>query len=274
MDWHRQRTGDSMESDCEGGRGLSRASAGVAAAILSFAALAANGQQPASATPSAHTIVGLVTDSAQRPVLGAEVSLEADGRIVARVRSRANGRFEFADAPRVATLVRVRRLGYHPYSQALPVGYDAAVRELTLVLTAAVIDVAPIVVEERVDRATGRLREFYDHKRASRLGLFLEREDISRRDVSHISELLRSMRGVQVTGHQGVGNRVRVRGCRPTIWLNGLRVMDAEVDEVAHPADVDAIEIYLSIAGMPARFIDQAQRCGAIAVWTSDGEHR
>jgi hypothetical protein len=50
--------------------------------------------------------------------------------------------------------------------------------------------------------------------------------------------------------------------------------MDAEVDELAHPADVDGIEIYLSIAGMPPRFIDQSDRCGAIAVWTSDGEHR
>ena len=253
---------------------MSRASTSGAVAILSFRGVTANGQPPANAPPSSYTIMGLVTDSAQRPVLGAEVSLEADGRLVARARSRANGRFEFADAPRIATLVRVRRLGYHPYSQTLPVGYDAPVRELTLVLQAAVIDVAPVVVEERVDRTTGRLREFYQHKRASRLGLFLEREDISRRDVSHISELLRSMRGVQVTAHQGVGNRVRVRGCRPTIWLNGLRVMDVEVDEVAHPDDVDAIEIYLSFAGMPARFIDQVDKCGAIAVWTSDGEHR
>lgn len=251
---------------------MNRASATVGLAILNLTGLSAAAQQPASA-PS-YTIVGLVTDSAQRPVLGAEVSLEASGEVLARVRSRANGRFEFAHAPRLATLVRVRRLGYHPYSETLPVGYDAPVRELTLVLRAAVIDVAPVVVEERVDRTGGRLREFYQHKRANRLGVFLEREDIARRDVSQISDLMRSMRGVQITASQAGGNRVRLRGCRPTIWLNGLRVMDAEVDDVAHPADIDAIEIYLSIAGMPARFVDPAERCGAVAVWTSDGEHR
>jgi hypothetical protein len=255
---------------------LNRASPIAAVATFTLVGLSARAQQPIAATSTGtHAIVGLVTDSSQRPVFGAEVSLEADGRVLARVRSRANGRFEFLDAPQVPTLVRVRRLGYHPYSETLGAAYDpAAVRELTLVLRAAVIDVAPVVVEERVDRTAGRLREFYQHKRASRLGLFIEREDIARRDVSHISELLRSMRGVQVVAHQGVGNRVRVRGCRPTVWLNGLRVMDVEVDEVAHPADVDAIEVYLSIAGMPARFVDQFDKCGAIAVWTSDGEHR
>ena len=251
---------------------MNRPSATVAVAILSLAGLDAAAQPPADIR--SYTIVGLVMDSAQRPVLGAEISLEARGEVLARVRSHANGRFEFTNVPRLATLVRVRRLGYHPYSETLPLGYDAPIRELTLVLTAAVIDVAPVVVEERVDRAAGRLREFYHHKRANRLGVFLEREDIERREVSQISDLLRTMRGVQITASQAGGNRVRLRGCRPSIWLNGLRVMDVEVDEVAHPADVDAIEIYLSIAGMPARFVDQDERCGAIAVWTSDGEHR
>jgi hypothetical protein len=247
----------------------------VAGTTLGLLGATARAQEALPRSPGdLYTIVGAVTDSAQRPVLGAEISLEANGRIVAIVRSRANGRFELADVPRSATLVRVRRLGYHPYSEALPVGYGAAATELTLILRAAVVDVAPVVVEERVDRSNGRLREFYEHKRASRLGLFLERDEIARRDVSHTSELLRSMRGVQVISHTGVGNRVRVRGCRPMIWLNGLRVLDAELDEVAHPADIEAIEVYLSIAGMPARFVDHIGKCGAIAIWTSDGEYR
>jgi hypothetical protein len=251
---------------------VDRASATVGLAILTLTGVSAGAQQSASA--SSYTIVGRVTDSAQRPVLGAEVSLELRGEVLARVRSSANGRFEFTNAPRRATLISVRRLGYHPYSETLPVGFDVALRELSLVLRAAVIDVAPVVVEERMDRSSGRLREFYQHKRANPLGVFIEREDIERREVGQISELLRSMRGVQVTASQAGGNRVRLRGCRPTIWLNGLRVMDAEVDDVAHPADIDAIEIYLSIAGMPARFVDPTERCGAVAVWTSDGEDR
>jgi hypothetical protein len=221
-----------------------------------------------------YTIGGAVTDSAQRPVFGAEVSLEADGRIIATVRSRRNGRFEFTDVPRIAMSVRVRRLGYHPYSDAVPIEPDASSAELSVVLQAAVIDIAPVIVEERIDQTTGRLREFYEHKRTSRFGLFLEREEIERRNASYISELLRSMRGVQVTAHGGTGNRVRLRGCRPVVWLNGLRLPDVEVDEVAHPADVKAIEVYVSMIGMPARFVDLVGKCGVVAIWTSDGQPR
>jgi hypothetical protein len=246
-----------------------------AGAVAGLMGGVARGQQSSAPVQVArYTIAGAVTDSARRPVFGAEVSLEAGSRIIAIVRSRANGRFEFADVPRIAMSVRVRRLGYHPYNGVVPIEQGAAPMELSLVLRAAVVDITPVIVEERVDHSQGRLREFYEHKRASRLGLFLERKEIERRAVSYISELLRSMRGVQVTAQGGVGNRVRIRGCRPVVWLNGLRVPDAEVDEVAYPADVEAIEVYLSMAGMPARLVDQTGKCGAVAIWTSDGEQR
>jgi hypothetical protein len=255
------------------GRGA-RARLAVASVVVNAVLVASPVAGQQADARGSHAIVGAVLDSARRPVLGAEVSLEANGRTIAVVRSRANGRFEFADVPRRTMLMRVRRLGYHPYSEAVPVAYDEAPTELSVVLRAAVVDVAPVVVEERLDRTHGRLQEFYQHKRASRLGIFLERDQIERRDVSFVSDLLRSVRGVQVTSHSGVGNRVRFRGCRPMIWLNGLRVPDAEVDEVAHPADVEAIEVYLSMTGMPPNFVDHVGRCGAVAIWTSDGEHR
>jgi hypothetical protein len=231
-------------------------------------------QSTSPSQQSIYTIAGAVTDSALRPVYGAEVWLETDSRIIAVVRSRRNGRFEFTNVPRIAMSIRVRRLGYHPFSDAVPLERNAALTELTLVLQAAVIDVAPVVVEERVDYSTGRLREFYEHKRTSRFGQFVEREEIKRRDPTHISDLLRSMRGVEVTSQGGVGNQVRVRGCRPMVWLNGLRMPEAEVDEVAHPTDVEAIEVYVSMTGMPARFLDLVGKCGVVAVWTSDGERR
>jgi hypothetical protein len=65
-----------------------------------------------------------------------------------------------------------------------------------------------------------------------------------------------------------VGNLVRFRNCRPTIWLDGIRLQDAELDEVSSMDDVAAIEIYKSLAGLPQQFIDRTNPCGGILLWT------
>jgi hypothetical protein len=112
------------------------------------------------------------------------------------------------------------------------------------------------------------LTEFYEHKRRGRFGYFFERPEIERRAPTHLSELLRRLRGVHLTPAGPLGNRVRLRGCRPMVWLNGLRVPEAEVDEVAHPDEVAGLEVYVSMTGMPPRFVDLVGKCGAVVIWT------
>ena len=67
------------------------------------------------------------------------------------------------------------------------------------------------------------------------------------------------MPGVLVQPSRRVGNVVRVRNCRPTVWIDGVRVPDAELDEVTSLEDVAAVEIYKSLAGLPQQFIDRQQ---------------
>jgi hypothetical protein len=167
----------------------------------------------------------------------------------------------------VPVSVRARRLGYRAQSGPVRLRPDT-VPLLVFVLRVVPTDLDGIVVHGQADDYYGRLTEFYAHKRVSRFGYFFERADIERRNPTHISELLRTMRGVHLSPTGTLGNAVRLRGCRPMVWLNGLRVPDAEVDEVAHPDEVAGLEVYISMAGMPARFVDLVEKCGVIAVWT------
>jgi hypothetical protein len=71
---------------------------------------------------------------------------------------------------------------------------------------------------------------------------------------------------------------VRLRGCGvrgqsaekvgPMVWLDGVRLVGAEIDEVTQATDIAAIEVYNSFAGVPAQYLDRSAVCGTILVWT------
>jgi hypothetical protein len=67
---------------------------------------------------------------------------------------------------------------------------------------------------------------------------------------------------------QRIGNLVRFRNCRPTVWVDGIRVVDAELDEVTSMENVAAVEIYKSLAGLPQQFTDRTNPCGGILIWS------
>jgi hypothetical protein len=53
------------------------------------------------------------------------------------------------------------------------------------------------------------------------------------------------------------------------VWVDGQRVPGAELDEVIKPEEIAAIEFYPSSAGIPAQYLERANRlCGLILVWT------
>jgi hypothetical protein len=225
--------------------------------------------QPSSSTRASPTyaVKGIVTDTAGEPVVGAEVSVTVARDVVLIGRSRLDGRFEVDGLQATPVSVRVRRLGYRSLTPLIRLRPDTA-PVLNFVLQVIPSDIEGVVVRSAVDDLNGRLSEFYERRRQSRFGYFLERADIERRSPAHLSEVLRTLRGVEITAGSSLGNTIRLRGCRPMIWLNGLRVADAELDEVAHPDEVAGLEVYISMAGMPARFVDLVDKCGAVVVWT------
>jgi hypothetical protein len=72
--------------------------------------------------------------------------------------------------------------------------------------------------------------------------------------------------GAYVKSSGRFGNLVRLRGCRPKLWLDGAPV-DAELDEVTTPGEIAGIEIYPSAPSVPSEYMDQ-RGCGVIVIWT------
>jgi hypothetical protein len=113
----------------------------------------------------------------------------------------------------------------------------------------------------------GKLREFYAHKTKAQFGFFFTPEELQRKNLRVASELMRSVPGVQLIQAR-FGNAIRMRGCRPLVWMDGQRVPNAELDEVMDANDMAAVEVYPSLAGVPAQYFSPEGRCGTIVVWT------
>lgn len=220
----------------------------------------------AGAQARSHALLGRVTGPANAPVAEAEVHLLVGDEVVRRLRTDTAGRFQFLDLDSRGFSVRVRRIGYQPRSvsaRSYPVG---APRRLELALEPMPAELEEVLVVGRTNASRGRLREFYAHRAQSRFGHFFDRDDIASRRPRYLSDLMRFVPGARLEPGR-IGSRVRVRGCRPLLWIDGVRVPGAELDEVVSMADVEAVEVYNSFAGIPAQYVDRNTNCGAIVVW-------
>lgn len=237
----------------------------ISAAVFSTAvALAATSQALAQAR-GPYPVKGTVTDKSGMAISSAEIIAARRGRISRQVFSGEDGRFEFPDLGEGPASITARRLGYKALTLDLYVSSTSPMPDVAFVLDQVAVDVAPVVVNS----ARGRLAEFEAHKGNPSFGRFFEQEEIEKRRGGRISDLFRSVPGVSVTALNGLGNSIRVRGCQPTLWVDGIRVPGTEVDEVANPTDIAAIEVYISAAGVPAEYRDRDTRaCGVIVLWS------
>ncbi|GAC1411640.1 MAG: hypothetical protein NVSMB53_07570 [Gemmatimonadaceae bacterium] len=218
---------------------------------------------PAPKTPV--TLSGIVTDDGKAPIASAELTLARKGETNRLLRTGNDGRFAFDDVLAGPVFLTARRLGYRARTLQLQIDVATAMTPLALVLETVAGDVAPVVVEG----TDSRLDVFYAHKRQSSFGRFIERAEIERRGPVYLSELFRTIPGATVKVSGRAGNVVRLRGCQPLIWLDGIQVPNAELDDVTNPMDVGGIEVYTSWAAIPGEFMDrEAAGCGAIVVWT------
>jgi hypothetical protein len=234
--------------------------------LTSVGCLLASATLLTAQTPSGVvTISGTVFDDAKAPLASAEIGLTLDGRAPSSARSGKDGHFEFVGVPLTPGSITVRRLGYRAQTRTLDLKKIRAGEPLILALETVATEVDPVTIES----SSGRLAEFYDHKAQSKFGHFFDRADIERINPRVVSELFRTVPGASMSAGQGTGNRLLLRGCRPRVWVNGVRTQNAEVDEVAMPSEVEGIEVYPSWAGTPAQYMDREDRgCGTVLVWT------
>jgi hypothetical protein len=222
---------------------------------------------PLTSTAGPPGVAGVVVDSGGVVVPLADVQVTTpDGRRFASSSDQA-GRFHLSGVPAGPAMLEVRRLGFRPYAQRIVVtGTDTT--PMRVLLTAAAAQLTGIEVSDSREETDPALAGFYARRRSNNFGHFLDRAQIEATHAQRASEALRTVPGVLVQPSRRVGNVVRVRNCRPTVWIDGVRLPGAELDEVTMVDDVAAVEIYKSLAGLPQQFIDRTNPCGAILVWS------
>ncbi len=224
------------------------------------------GAQSSPSTPTAaNSLGGIVRDESRAPIPSAELSLLRRGEPARVVRSGNDGRFSFSYVRPGAIALTARRLGYKTAALDLAMDAGGFAGPVEVVMEEIASDIDVVVVEG----SKGHLREFYEHKATNSFGKFFDRKDIERKAPGLVSELVRTVPGATLRVSERTGNRILLRGCQPTVWIDGTRAMGAEVDEVARPSDLAGVEVYPSWAGLPAQYQDRDNRmCGVIVLWT------
>ncbi|HVD61005.1 MAG TPA: carboxypeptidase regulatory-like domain-containing protein [Gemmatimonadaceae bacterium] len=224
-------------------------------------------QPPAAVSPIEYNVGGVVRDGRGNPLDNAEVALLSGGIIRLVVQSAANGQFTLGNFSAGKATLQIRHIGYEQLNMNINIGAD---RKPTF--TEIVLEEVPQKLEEVLVKSDekGRLREFAEHKAVpNNFGHYFDRSDIRKKNPTYASEMLRTVGGVQIQASSFGGNAVRIRGCRPLLWMDGQRIPGAELDEVARPSDIAGMEFYASNAGIPAEFMDRNNgACGIIVVWS------
>ncbi len=216
-------------------------------------------------------IEGVIVDGVSAaPVVNATISIMSRGdTVMLQVLSDSAGLFQ-APLPRADTVrIRFEALGYETVSSGLLAIGTREVVELEVALSVQALELEPIVVSARREdsqRSRRAMRQFYrryDWGQKSGFGRFFTREDLE--DVSFLSHELVRIPGLRyryINGHMSLGSRM----CPVTVYLNGLRVGNNNIDEF-WPEDLEAIEVYRRESEIPIEF-KRPGVCGVVALWT------
>lgn len=220
-------------------------------------------------------VAGSVRDTTGAGVAGAEISV-AGTALTAQ--SDETGAFALAGLPPGPAQVRVRRLGFAPAAESVLVR-TGATTPFTITIVEVARQLTPVVIRaERYRRYTGYLADFYE-RRDRGFGRFITGDEIERRDPMRLTDMLRTVPGMNVATPALGASHVRIRGntCAPVVWLDGTPALAAEFDlDALAPKSVAAIEIYSGPAAVPPQFVVPfgPTACGTIVIWSRQGEPR
>jgi Carboxypeptidase regulatory-like domain/TonB-dependent Receptor Plug Domain len=225
-----------------------------------------------TAPPGRTSISGKVVDSTGRAIFGA--SVQAISTNISTV-SDSSGRFRIQNLAPGLVFVRVRKIGY--LSEYFPLQTEPGrVASLTVKLRPASSAPSLARVEVRADaRRDARMVGFYERMRLGN-GVFVEREELLRRNASNISEVLRGRNGVNIirdANNNAVlfGRNLTGAGyCAMGVLIDGVFVntTSLSIDQLANTQDIRAIEVYKTGPSVPSEFQRRETDCGAVLIWT------
>jgi Carboxypeptidase regulatory-like domain/TonB-dependent Receptor Plug Domain len=236
------------------------------------AAVQAGPPDTVPAQPGRSGLSGRVVDTAGRPVFGATVQAISTPLSTA---SDSSGRFRIPNLTPGLVFIRVRKIGY--LSEYFPFQAEAG-RVATLTVKLRPASSAPSLarVEVRADaRQDARMAGFYERMRKAN-GVFVEREELLRRNASNITEILRGRTGINVIRDASnnpvlFGRNLTGAGyCAMGVILDGVFVNTngLPIDQLVNTQDVRAIEVYKSGPSVPSEFQRRETDCGAVIIWT------
>ncbi len=232
---------------------------------------------------------GTVVDlSNGRTVEGAMVEvLDADGGLVIRRLTDAEGVFRVLPGPSGEYGLRVERLGYAPVEGArVAVGEEGTTVEIRMAPAALAVDGVVVEVPGRVPSL--ELAGFYD-RRDQGLGLLLDRTAIDAMNLRETGDIVHQVPGLATLPQQSRGSMDSTRrflmfrraargssGCMPAIFMDGNRIREGgdwkqampSLDELIPVDEVEALELYDGPASTPAQFSSMGGACGVIVIWS------
>lgn len=237
-------------------------------------------------------IVGRVIDDyTERPLRQTRITLLAkDGSILDRTETEVDGTFEFGVSNVTGVRINANRLAYQPNTTPILYFDGRQFFQVEIRLDPDAILLAPLEVIAWSERPMNALHEGFRQRLDNGLGTFITREDVERRTPYLVTDLLREVPGLQVTG-SGAGLRPVVRfgrsagyNCTTQIFVDGFLMNrrlglsegfqpndDFRIDDVVSPASIEGIEIYRGLSTVPPEFLNPDADCGVIAIWTRRG---
>ncbi len=234
-------------------------------------------------------IVGRVIDDAsERALSQVQVQLrDRDGISLGRYQTDSTGTFEFTVARARAVRIHVSVLGYKASTTPLLYLDEHKFFQLEVRLDPEAILLAPleVIAWSEVDKSA--LLDGFRQRLRTGLGTYITRRDVERRNPMYVTDLLREVPGLRVSG-AGYGSRPVVetarsagRTCTTQIFVDGFLLnrrtgsgmtpADFRIDDAVSPASIEGIEIYQGGSTVPAEFLNVDAACGVIAIWTRRG---
>jgi TonB family protein len=238
--------------------------------VLALAAMAA----PAAAQLPATRIVGSAISSTGEWVVGAQVRVI--GSANAPAVTNDTGKFDLHVLGDTVPRLVIRRIGFRPETVTVRLP-QAATSALVVRMTRTIQLVRPVVVLATRDGSNTVIAAMRERERTGGNGYFTYRTDFMKYNPAAFSDVLRRIPGVQIARTQRNFTEVRLRGnhCAPLYWIDNQPLLGIPFDpDVLPPQTVEAIEVYSSASLVPPQFQGPpyAQGCGAIVIWTRQGE--
>ena len=184
----------------------------------------------------------------------------------ARATTDKVGHFILANlAPGTFTL-EARHVGFTPTRVIVDLkSHDTTTVAVQLDKQVAVLNTVH-VYGKRVSSRMG-ITGFLERKQQG-FGHFLTRQDIEKQHPFVLTDALRMVPGVQLVG-SGLSHTIVMRGdygCQPAVYLDGMRLYGADVDDLIDPEYVDGMEVYTGPGQAPPQFWGRG--CGSLVIWT------